>query len=47
MTRRLTEEAMAAEIESNRRSERWLIPKAIIALGLVAVLVVIRQLFFA
>ena len=35
-----------AEIDSNRRYEWLLIPKAIIALGVVAVLVVIRQLFF-
>lgn len=47
MTRRLTDEALNAEIESNRRAELWLIPKALLALGLVAVLVVIRQVFFA
>ena len=34
------------EIDANRRSERWLILKAVIALSFVAVLVVIRQVFF-
>jgi hypothetical protein len=34
------------EIESNRRSERWLVLKGLIALLLVAVLVAIRQVFF-
>lgn len=34
------------EIESNRKSERWLVLKGAIALVLVACLVVIRQLFF-
>jgi hypothetical protein len=34
------------EIESNRKSERWLVLKGAIALVLVAGLVVIRQLFF-
>ncbi len=35
------------EIDRDRRGERSLIPKALIALAVVAVLVVIRQLFFA
>lgn len=35
------------ELEANRRSERWLVLKAAIALALVAVLVVIRQVIFA
>ena len=35
-----------AEIDANRRYEWFLIPKAFIALGVVAVLVVVRQLFF-
>ncbi|MEP6479620.1 MAG: hypothetical protein ABJB03_09535 [Rhodoglobus sp.] len=35
------------EIESNRRAEGWLVLKAFIALGLVAALVVVRQVFFA
>jgi archaellum biogenesis protein FlaJ (TadC family) len=35
------------EIESNRKSERWLVLNGAIALVLVAGLVVIRQLFFA
>lgn len=34
------------EIEQNRRSERWLIPKAILALAVVAALVVLREVFF-
>ncbi|CAN5543594.1 hypothetical protein BH10ACT7_BH10ACT7_12560 [soil metagenome] len=35
------------EIDANRRTERWLIGKAAIALAIVAVLVAIRQVFFA
>jgi hypothetical protein len=35
------------EIDDNRRAERLLIPKAILALVLVAVLVAIREVFFA
>lgn len=35
-----------AEIDSNRRYEWLLIPKAIIAFAIVAALVVVRQLFF-
>ena len=35
-----------AEIDSNRRYEWLLVPKAFIALAVVVVLVVIRQLFF-
>jgi hypothetical protein len=34
------------EIEQNRRSEWWLIPKAILALAVVAALVVLREVFF-
>ncbi len=34
------------EIDANRKWERWLILKAAIAIALVAVLVVIRQVFF-
>jgi hypothetical protein len=34
------------EITANRRAELWLIPKALLALGLVAGLVVVRQVFF-
>jgi hypothetical protein len=37
---------LAEEIESNRRAERWLVPKALLALAIVAVLVVIREVFF-
>lgn len=35
------------EIDTNRRTERWLIGKAAIALAIVGVLVAIRQVFFA
>lgn len=34
------------EIDANRRAERWLILKAVIALAVVGVLVVVRQVFF-
>ncbi len=45
-TRHPTEEFLAEELEADRLGERALIWKAVIALGLCAVLVVIRQLFF-
>jgi hypothetical protein len=35
------------EIDSDRRHERVLIPKALLALVVVAILVVIRQVFFS
>ena len=35
------------EINANRRTERWLIGKAAIALAIVGILVTIRQVFFA
>ncbi|MES2172111.1 MAG: hypothetical protein V4479_15540 [Actinomycetota bacterium] len=35
------------EIDRDRRHERVLIPKTLLALAVIAVLVVIRQLFFA
>jgi hypothetical protein len=35
------------EIESNRKSERWLVLKAALALLLVAILIAVRQVFFA
>ena len=35
------------EIEHDRKGERWLLLKTAIAIAFVAVLVVIRQLFFA
>jgi len=35
-----------AEIDSNRRYEYTLIPKAIIAFAVVAALITVRQLFF-
>ena len=34
------------EIDDNARTERWLIGKAALALAVVGVLVVIRQVFF-
>lgn len=34
------------EIDRNRRSERWLVLKAIIALAIVAGLVIVREVFF-
>lgn len=37
---------MQAELDSNRRYEYLLIPKAIIAFAVVGVLVAVRQLFF-
>lgn len=40
------EEYLQQEIERDRRHERTLIPKALLALFVVAVLVVIRQVFF-
>ncbi|QNE46248.1 hypothetical protein F1C58_04540 [Glaciihabitans sp. INWT7] len=39
-------EFLQREIDENRRSEFWLIPKAVLALAVVAVLVVIREVFF-
>ena len=41
-----TDAFLQAELDRDLRHERVLIPKAIIALAVVAVLVVIRQLFF-
>lgn len=43
----LGERFLQREIESNRKSERWLVVKAIIALAFVGALIVIRQVFFA
>ncbi|CAN5494730.1 hypothetical protein [Lacisediminihabitans sp. H27-G8] len=40
------DEFLQREIDDNRRSEFWLIPKAVLALAVVAVLVVIREVFF-
>jgi hypothetical protein len=34
------------EIEDNRKAERGLVPRALIALALVAILIVVRQVFF-
>jgi hypothetical protein len=34
------------EIDANRRGERWLIPKALLSLAIVAALIVVRQVFF-
>jgi hypothetical protein len=41
-----SDDFLQAEIDSDLRHERVLIPKTIIALAFVGVLVVIRQLFF-
>ncbi len=41
------EQKIEREIERDRRGEYRLIPKTILALAVVAVLVVIRQVFFA
>jgi hypothetical protein len=41
-----SDEFIQAELDRDLRHERVLIPKAIIALAVVAVLVIIRQLFF-
>lgn len=40
------DEYLSREIEQNRRAEFWLIPKAVLALAIVAALVVIRQVYF-
>lgn len=40
------DEFLQREIDDNRRSEYWLIPKAVLALAVVAALVVIREVFF-
>ena len=37
---------LQAELDRDRRTERWVVMKAVIALAAVAVLVVIRQVFF-
>lgn len=34
------------EIDANRKAERWLVLKAVIAIAFVALLIVIRQVFF-
>ena len=34
------------ELERDRRSERWLVLKALIAIGIVAILIVVRETFF-
>jgi hypothetical protein len=34
------------EIDENRRHERWLVLKALLAIAVVAVLVIIRQVYF-
>jgi hypothetical protein len=43
----MREQQEEREIDKDRRDERLLIPKTILALAIVAVLVVIRQVFFA
>ena len=42
----LGERALQREIDDNRRSERWLIPQALLALAIVAAVVIVRQVFF-
>lgn len=37
---------LLVELDHDRRTERWIILKAVIAFALVGVLVTIRQLFF-
>lgn len=34
------------ELDRDRRSERWLLLKALIAIGIVAILIVVRETFF-
>jgi len=41
-----SDEYIQAELDADRRSEWSLLPKTVIALAFVAVLVVIRQVFF-
>ncbi len=41
------EQKMEREIDNDRRGEYRLIPKTIVAFAVIAVLVVIRQVFFA
>lgn len=43
----MREQQEQREIDKDRMGERILIPKALLALAVVAVLVVIRQVFFA
>ncbi|MGX5681465.1 hypothetical protein [Schumannella luteola] len=44
--RELGERFLQKEIDTNRRAERWLVLKAAIALAVVGILVVVRQVFF-
>ena len=37
---------LRAELQRDRRTERWIAMKAVIAIAAVAVLVIIRQVFF-
>ncbi len=43
----MREQKEQREIDADRRHERVLIPKAIFAFAIVAVLVIIRQVFFS
>lgn len=45
-SRRDTDAHLQREIDQNRRAERWLVLKAVVALAVVALPVVIRQVFF-
>lgn len=42
-----SDEFLQREIDDNRRAEFWLIPKTVLALVVVAVLIVIREVFFS
>lgn len=43
----VSDEQIQADIEENRRAEWLLIPKALVGLAVVAVFIVVRQVFFA
>ncbi|MEJ3405844.1 hypothetical protein WDJ51_13970 [Rathayibacter sp. YIM 133350] len=42
----LNRDSLQAEIDDNRRSEWRLVPQALLALAIVVVLVIVRQVFF-
>jgi hypothetical protein len=42
----LDNDSLLRETEANRKSERVLIPKALISLALVVIVLVVRQVFF-
>ncbi|MCU1415324.1 MAG: hypothetical protein JWN80_2664 [Microbacteriaceae bacterium] len=43
----MREQQEQREIDADRRHERVLIPKALLAFAIVAVLIIIRQVFFS